>query len=230
MVWVAHLAPDHAAEREAWSLLSVGERARAGSFNRTEDRALVVRTRALLRQVLADYTGCDARELAIGAGLHGKPEVLGPDRAGWPHFNVSHSGSVALIGVARRHQIGVDVEQVRVDMPWREVARAFFSPGEIKAIERRPPNERHLAFFECWVRKEAYLKGLGTGLRRATDDFEAPLGDRGGLVHDEAHPADGTAGAAWHVHPIEAGGGYAAAAAVDGDVPLTVRRLGSPSG
>jgi len=45
--------------------------------------------------------------------------------------------------------------------------------------------ERVAAFFDCWVRKEAYLKGLGTGLSSSLDGFVVPLGPDGGAVHDD---------------------------------------------
>lgn len=222
-VWFVPLTPDRMAEIEAWSVLSAEERARADRLRQDRDRAVFVRTRARLRQVLAGYLAIDAVDVAIGAGPEGKPEVVESDNPGWPRFNVSHSGSVALIAVTGRKEVGVDVERVRADIAWQDVAHAFFSPAEVAAIERVAQARRRRAFFDCWVRKEAYLKGLGTGLRRATDDFQVPLGNAGGVVHDSAR---GTAAPmpTWYVHRLGVGRGYVAALAVDGNLKVTIRR------
>ena len=219
-VWFSAFVGDLAAEREAWNLLSAEERARAGRLKRERNRAVSVRTRALLRHVLAGYLEIDAGAVTIGAGPEGKPEVRDPDRPGWPRFNVSHSGSLALIAVSDTREVGVDVERVRADIPWRDVADVFFSPAEVAAIEKVAPARRRRAFFDCWVRKEAYLKGLGTGLRRAMDDFDVPLGDTGGIVHDSALGTD--AGSTWYVHPLVVGRGHVAALAADGTLEVTI--------
>jgi 4'-phosphopantetheinyl transferase len=212
-VWFTSLTPDRLVESEAWNLLSAEERDRAGRLQQAGDRAVQVRTRGVLRQVLASYLGIGAGEVAIGEGPDGKPEVVDPDRPRWPHFNVSHSGSVAVIAVSGFHKVGVDVELLR-DIPWREVAHAFFAPDEVAAIASTAPDLRRKAFFDCWVRKEAYLKGLGTGLRRPTSDFRVSLGSVGGIVHDPTLRRP-TGGPTWYVHPIELGLDYAAALAVD---------------
>lgn len=227
-VWFVPLTSDRMAEIEAWSVLSAEERARADRLGQDRDRAIFVRTRARLRHVLAGYLAVDAVDVAIGAGPEGKPEVVESDNPGCPRFNVSHSGLVALIAVTARREVGVDVELVRTDVPWRQVAASFFSPAEVVAIERVPAASRRRAFFDCWVRREAYLKGLGTGLRRATGDFRVPLGDAGGLVADPF--VAGAGGPAWYVHPLDVEPGYAAALAVDGDVRVTVRRPWSARG
>ena len=49
----------------------------------------------------------------------------------------------------------------------RAVARRFFSPIEIAALEPLADEPYHAAFLACWTRKEAYVKALGTQLGRA---------------------------------------------------------------
>ena len=66
------------------------------------------------------------------------------------------------------------------------IAGHFFSAAERAALSALPPGRRVARFYEYWVLKEAYLKGLGAGLSRPTESFtiewdEAgrplPLGD-----------------------------------------------------
>jgi 4'-phosphopantetheinyl transferase len=186
-VWIARLAPD-------------------------SERSPQVRARAWLPEVLARYTGGLADDIVIGTEGDGRPIVVDRDRPGWPRFSVSHSGEVAVIAVRAVGEVGVDVEAVRADLGWREVARAFFAPEEVVAIEELPDSERRAAFFDCWVRKEAYVKALGTGLRRDTTNFAVPLDPAGGVVRDDA-----AGGPSWRVRPVAIGPGYAAAVATDGD-------------
>jgi 4'-phosphopantetheinyl transferase superfamily len=63
---------------------------------------------------------------------------------------------------------------------------------------------RRAAFFRCWTRKEAYLKGLGTGLA-------------GGLDTDPDEDPG------WEVRSLPAPPGYAAAVAAEGQFALRQR-------
>lgn len=192
------------------------------------DRSLRTRTRALLHEVLSGYLGIPAAEVAIGTEREGRPVVVHTDRPGWPRFSVSHAGAVAVIAVSRGPEVGVDVEDVRRDIDWQQVARAFFAPEELAAIARRARGDRRAAFFDCWVRKEAYVKALGHGFRRTTKDFVVPLGDAGGVVHDLAPAAARVA--TWFVRPLAVDAGYAAALVADADVEVTVRYPASDGG
>ena len=225
-VWFAYLPSDPGAEREAWTVLAPEERARANRLRQYRDRALQVRTRALVRRVIATYLEVAPQDVDIATGSDGKPEVAGSDTRRWPLFNVSHSDTVALMAVSASHEVGVDVERVRADVLWRDIADEFFSPVEVDVIGHVPRADRRRAFFDCWVRKEAYLKGLGVGLRRSTTDFAVPVLGVGGPVEDPglASPR------AWYVYGLEIESGFSAAVAADGEVAVTIRPWASPTG
>jgi 4'-phosphopantetheinyl transferase len=225
-VWWIDLSPDPAAVTGAWRRLSDEERSVAGDLKGPLDRDRKVRTRAALREILARALDLEPRAISIGVGAEGKPEVSRSDRPGWPHFNVSHSGSRAVIAVSGSSEVGVDVEVVR-ELDWRDVAQRFFSPGEIVAVETTDPTRQLDAFFDCWVRKEAYVKGLGVGLRRPTTDFSVPLAPDGGRVDDAGSGDGGT----WRVRPVDLGPEWRAAlAVVGGDVRVTVREWSDQPG
>jgi 4'-phosphopantetheinyl transferase len=213
-VWVVTLPEADECSAEAWSVISREERERANRLVREEDRALWIHTRAVLRRLLAGHLGTDSRLIVFGEGPHGKPEVSSGDGL---QFSVSHSGSVAAITVSRDRQVGIDVERIQSDLPWEPIANRFFSTAELAFIESRPPAERRILFFHCWVRKESYLKGLGVGLKRAIDAFSVPMGSAAGTVVDlEDRPPSG-ADRSWCVQAIEAPDGYVAALAVEGE-------------
>jgi 4'-phosphopantetheinyl transferase len=224
-VYSLWLAPDDRAERDAWSLLTTEEQARAAQFRNATDRAARVRTRALLRTLLARELDLDPRAVPITEGRYGKPELGG--RHGPLHFNVSHSGARAVVALCRSHSIGVDIEKVRA-LDWRAVADAHFAPAEITAIAGRAPAERLDAFFDSWVAKEAYLKGVGVGLKRRTDDFVVPSLPSGAPVRDDDADRRGVGLARWYLHRLDVDDGYAAALAVAApNVAVAVRRADS---
>jgi 4'-phosphopantetheinyl transferase len=197
---------------------------------RDEDRALWILTRAVLRSLLAGHLRVDAELIVFGEGPQGKPQVSEPAASNERlDFSVSHSGAVAVITVARDRRVGIDVERIQPDFSWAPIAKKFFSVADVAFIEGRPPSERRLAFFDCWVRKESYLKGLGVGLRRTLDDFSVPMGSVVGVVEDPvARPSPG-AEDRWRIHPIDVPDGYAAALAVEGGCNIRTVTMRGPA-
>jgi 4'-phosphopantetheinyl transferase len=221
-VWIVTLPEADAPWAEAWSVISQDERERANRLVRDEDRAVWINTRAVLRGLLAGHFSIEPQAIVFGEGPHGKLELSEPASSERLDFSVSHSGAVAVITVARDRRVGVDVERIQPDLSWEPISKKLFSAADVALIEDRPPAERRLAFFECWVRKESYLKGLGVGLRRALDGFSVPMGIAAGTVEDpEANPSPG-AERCWSIHPIDVPDGYAAALAVQGGCHITI--------
>lgn len=159
----------------AWDLLTDAERVAAGRFRREQDRETFVRMRGALRERLEKLIGAPAREIAFLHGLQGKPEIARPwARDGWT-FNVSHSGGLGLMAFAQGRAIGVDIEQHRSGIDGLDLARRFFSPKENALLNALPTEVQSQAFFECWTRKEAFIKALGGGLSIPLDCFAVSL-------------------------------------------------------
>lgn len=150
-------------------LLSPDERARADRFRRPELRRRYAIAHAALRVELSRAVGCAPGELVFAEGEHGKPSLVVPECD--VQFNLSHSGEHAVIALTRERAVGVDVEHLR---PVRAtaIARRFFAPSEFAALERLQGADRDRAFLRCWTRKEAWVKGLGQGLRVSLSSFE----------------------------------------------------------
>ncbi len=115
----------------------------------------------------------EAVELAYGT--NGKP-VLAPRLAhtGW-RFNLSHCGGLAVYALARGHEVGVDVEAVRPLDGGDDLAARYFSRREIQAYRALAARDRPLGFFNCWTRKEAFVKALGVGLSLHLERFDVSL-------------------------------------------------------
>ena len=140
-------------------LLSATEKRRAAGVSNRNARDEFVKTRTLLRLVLAKHTGQAAAALLFGTGVRGKPVLLGTHGV---HFNVSHSDGTALIAVASA-EIGIDIERIDECVDYWGVAEAVFSQSEIDVLRDTAEGRRGEAFFSIWTRKEAYLKATGAG-------------------------------------------------------------------
>jgi 4'-phosphopantetheinyl transferase len=210
-VWCAEVEAASARGGAALTTLTADERAQAGAFYFPADRDRFVVARAALRALLAGYLGLDPGRLRFGSGPFGKPVVLEDARL---RFNVSHSGGLVLVAVAREREVGVDVERIREDIAIEEMAVRNFSPAEVRALLSQRPEQRTTAFFSCWTRKEAYVKARGDGLHHPLDEFDVSLAPRSAALLEE-RAAPGEVGR-WSLQALEVMPGYAAAVAAEG--------------
>ncbi|MBW1603876.1 4'-phosphopantetheinyl transferase superfamily protein [Streptomyces sp. JJ66] len=187
-----------AALRLARTVLDAGEQRRAAAFRREEDRRCWVTAHVALRLLLGARQGVapaavrlEREPCAVCGGSDGRP--VAPDSGLW--FSLSHSGDLALLAFGAA-PVGVDVEAVPEPAVVAELA------GRLHPRETAGPEaERAASFARLWVRKEAYLKGLGVGLARD------PALDYLGTGPVPAAPAR------WSVADVAVPAGFAAAVA-----------------
>ncbi len=129
-------------------------------------------------------------ELAYGG--HGKPAVARRRVPSDLRFNVSHSDDVAVYAFSRGREIGIDIESVRAIHDAEDIAARFFSRREYEAYLALGPSDRPLGFFNCWTRKEAFVKALGDGLDYPLDRFDVTLapGEPAKILRIENTPGD----------------------------------------
>jgi 4'-phosphopantetheinyl transferase len=194
------------------AVLSADELERAARFHFEKDRSRFISARAWLRAVLAAYLGISAESVRFAYGAQGKPSLSGDD---WLRFNLSHSHDRALVAVAEKRELGVDVEFIKDSTAVIEIAERFFSPTEIAELHRLPPEQQRLAFFAGWTRKEAYIKATGAGLFGELDRFSVSLAPEDSRVslHIEGNESESKRWQLWSVDPGE---GYVGAVAVEG--------------
>jgi len=190
------------------AVLSDDERGRAERFRFEPGRCQFTAARAALRCILAAYLDKSPTALTFGYGERGKPFL--PERP--VRFNLSHSGDWALCALCLNHAVGVDIEFMRADRELDKLARRFFASSEAEALAALPETQRVQGFYNCWTRKEAYIKACGDGLWRALDQFRVTLdpAQAPALVWTEGDPGEA---AQWTVVALDPAPGYAAALA-----------------
>jgi len=96
-----------------------------------------------------------------------------------------------------------------------DIAQSFFSPAEAAALQQVPPEERRAAFYQCWVRKEAVIKGLGHGFSLPLNQFDVTVSphEPPRLLDIRGNPSSASA---WNLSDVAVPIGYAAALAVQG--------------
>jgi 4'-phosphopantetheinyl transferase len=193
-MWRARLDVPPAALAELAAVLRSDELVRAARFRFPRDRDRYIAARGLLRIILGRYLRRDPARLRLASAPHGKPYLAAGSGVSPLRFNVAHADDLALVAVAWRREVGVDVERQHADRVDLEVARRMFAAEDTRALEALPPAPRQHAFFTLWTLREAYAKGTGLGL--AGDDALAP-------------PPP------WSVRPLPIDPGYVAALAVE---------------
>ena len=198
-IWYAPL--DVTADRLAHcrSLLVASEMLRANRYKFTEHRRRFTVARATLRSIINYYTNMRPHDIKLYENANGKPMV-----SGRLQFNLSHSHELAVYAFTLDADIGVDVEQVRPIQNIDSLIRNYYSPIEQTYVLNRPKALLHERFLDVWVRKEAWIKAIGTGLSHSLTSFSVTC-DEPGTVNGVADD--------WTLRHLNAPFGYIAAVA-----------------
>ena len=214
-VWRAWLDLPQPGIQALEQTLSDDERVRAQRFRFVKDRTHFIAARGLLRAILGRYLLREPQTLSFSYNAYGKPSLAELPEGEGLSFNVTHAQGMALYAVTRNHAIGVDLEYIQRQMEWEAVAERFFSPYEVSMLRAVPSHTQHIAFFNCWTRKEAYIKARGMGLSLALDQFDVSLtpGEPAALLNIREEGQDI---ANWSLYDLYPGNDYIAALAVEG--------------
>lgn len=213
-VWRGHAVRDDARRAQLETLLSVDERERAAAMTSDAVRASFVTARAILRRQLGRELELAPSAVELGIDKRGKPFLV--DNAAPTEelsFSISHSADVVLVAVSRGCRVGVDIERIRTLSDADALARRYFSPAEVAMLAATPAEDRRLAFFRCWARKEAYAKGKGLGLQVGFDTFDVSFDARAArLLETRAEPSDAER---WMLAALDPGPGFVGALAIE---------------
>jgi 4'-phosphopantetheinyl transferase len=198
-----------------WGLLATDEKKRAGRFHFQADRKRFIVRRGILRTILGYYLSIEPSQFRFYYGKNEKPalaDTFGKEKV---HFNLSHSEGIALYAFARNREIGVDIERIRDISEMGQIAERFFSKRENAVLQALPKSKKKEAFFNCWTRKEAFIKAIGDGLSYPLDRFDVSLvpGEPARLLKVEGYSK---VAPQWSIQDLKPASGFAAALAVKG--------------
>jgi 4'-phosphopantetheinyl transferase len=223
-IWKADLQIGPRRLDELVSILTADERARAERFHFSRDRRRFIARRAYLRRLTERYLGSASGDLRFSYSAAGKPFLARDCGEGKLSFNISDSGDLAVYAFTLAETspaIGIDVEQIEPAVAYERIAKHFFSAYEIGALRALPAAEQIQGFFNCWTRKEAYLKAIGDGLALPLDHFDVSLTP--GEPAELLRTAGGTDTSHWVLQELNVGCGYAAAVAIQSSCPIDFR-------
>jgi 4'-phosphopantetheinyl transferase len=178
--------------------LNPDERRRAGRFHFEIHRRRFIAARGMLRELLARYLAAAPAAIEFSYNLYGKPAVEGV------HFNLSHSDHLAIYAVSRTREVGVDIERINPTFADEQIPEHYFSPAEVRTLRSLPKERQTEAFFNCWTRKEAYVKARGLGLSLELHSFDVTL-----APGEPAAFLRGVEG--WSIESLDPAPGFAAA-------------------
>jgi 4'-phosphopantetheinyl transferase len=211
-VWQAQLDIPPSDVSSLHETLTADERDRAGRFYFEKHRRRYIVGRGTLRTIIGRYLGVAPDKIRFAYNDKGKPSLVEPKVNGF-ECNVSHSDEVALYAFALGVSIGVDVEVIRPVNDMEAIAKRFFSTLEYEMLQRVPPENRLEAFFNCWTRKEAYVKAEGLGLFIPLDSFTVSLAPSEPARFIQLTAQSGHSGA-WSLHHLRPGPGAVGAVAI----------------
>lgn len=169
-IWVLDLRLLSKRSTEYECFLTTKELLRAKKFRFEKDKKTFVVVRGILRELSGQYLRIAPKDIRLRYTKYGKPELDYPKNN--LHFNVSHASEIAIIGFSLGVPIGVDVEFVKYANDLEKVAKRFFSKNEYDKYMSLSGDEKLKGFYNCWTRKEAFIKAIGHGLSFPLDQFE----------------------------------------------------------
>jgi 4'-phosphopantetheinyl transferase len=162
---------------EAYADLDGDERARAASFVFARDRDRFVRAHGYVRRKLGAFVSLAPKDVPIVAGDGEKPFVEG----GGVSFNLSHSGSLAVLAMTGGADIGIDLETLdrsdRLEDDLDGLASICMTGEEQAALAILPPARRVRRFLSYWTAKEARMKLTGDGMALEPHTIALDLSD-----------------------------------------------------
>ena len=163
-----------------------GEKRQGGSNQSISDRSELLVWESLKDYLERTHTDPDCHRIKpvfaetenikICRTEKGKPFFSSEKEPELPHpirYSVSHSGEWWGC-LMSDEEVGFDLEVHRERVNYEKIAKRFFTEEEYVYVQKNGAE----AFFELWVRKEAFVKYLGAGLSFGLSRFSVLEGDQ----------------------------------------------------
>jgi len=214
-LWLLRYSKLQESENSFYSILCDEEKKMADKFLHENDHVRYTVSKGYLRLILGKITTVNPDDIIFTANEHGKPELKFPEER--IYFNISHSGDLGLIAITDLAPIGVDVEKYSERKATNDLVIRFFSPAEQDMFFKLPEFQRTEGFFNCWSRKEAFVKSLGKGLSFPLSSFDVSLKPEAPAQLLEIRNKEFNT-VSWSLNTLTVDDGYAAAFCINTDV------------
>lgn len=214
-VWLGNQDQREERIKALFQTLSPDEQQRALRFRFERDRLHFIAAHGILRRCLGTFLDVPAKRVRFRYTEYGKPSLSAEFSSAHLKFNISHSGSRVLLAFSIDRELGVDIEKIQPDFTTDEIAQRYFSVLEVEMLRALPKTVQAEAFFNCWTRKEAYIKAIGEGLSCPLEKFDVTLAPEqpARLLETRVH---GLPASMWAMQSLDVGRGYKAALVVEG--------------
>jgi len=160
-LWYGELTADDLTYHRYWPLLDTAEHAHAQQLTNPLIRQRYVQVHGRLRSILSRYLGRPPERINIKKAEYGKPYLADyPELA----FNLSHAANSLVIAVAYDCRLGVDIEHCKPRSNLPQLVAKCFADDEADYWHNLPEEQKNLAFYRFWTRKEAFVKATGRGI------------------------------------------------------------------
>ena len=153
-------------------ILDESEQQRASKFYFEKDRAAYIQSHIAMRRILSLYLKIEPNQIKYELSPMGKPRCPSDLNPSQITFNLSHTKGMALVAIASKLEVGVDLERLDRKCRFNDVAQRFFAPKENDFLSKVGSKEYAQTFFQLWTLKEAYLKATGDGISNSLSQVE----------------------------------------------------------
>ena len=131
---------------------------------------------------MGSYAAVAPQDWRFVEDAYGRPQIVNEDPAARRiSFNISHTGSLVVLGVTCERALGVDTEDVHARDAELGIADHYFAADEVAQLRATPPELQQARFFEYWTLKESYIKARGLGLSLPLEQFAFDLSQPRGV-------------------------------------------------
>jgi len=192
-VWLAD--PAQVADLAACEdVLDADELERARAFHFDRHRREYVVSHALVRHALSHHDGRPPRAWRFVRNRHGRPAAFDARELA---FNLATHPTLVACAIARRDEIGVDVEPIARGAQILALAPCVFARGELAELAALDAGAARDRAVSLWTLKEAYIKARGLGLALGLDTFSIRFDPLAVEAHD---------GARWQLRTLDVAG------------------------
>jgi 4'-phosphopantetheinyl transferase len=212
-IWIADLQTWKNYATPMRLLLSKQEQDRLERYKIPIKKQEFLSSRGILKFILSKYTGIPPEHVQLEISPDGKPFLPGSQI----QFNISHSAEKLICVLCLDNLIGVDIQEIYPITGSDHIIQTFFSPAEVQYLSSAAAQQRNQElFFAIWTAKEAYLKAVGSGIRRSFNQLSIiPEGEDLRSFQLQI-PDSKEREAGWTIISLEVGENYSAALAYQG--------------